>query len=218
MFLWAGCRRVTVQQFGGAALGTTFHIAYVGEPDTALPRQVDSVLRHINSTFSIFDTTSLVSRVNAGEETALDEDFLQVLRKALEVSAQTGGAFDCTVHPLVELWGFGCEGRKEVVSQAALDSVRQFVGSRLLHLQDDRLVKDDTRVRLDFNAIAKGFAADRVARFLKEQGYADCIVEIGGEVVACGAKNGRPWRVGVSAGKLAVKSLFTETRPMESAL
>ena len=196
--LWlVSCRQQPEQHIEGTAFGTLYHITYMGGRSDLLPRQVDSVLKEVDRSFSIFDTASVISRVNRNEEACPDGDFLTVLRAALEISEQTGGAFDCTCQPLVELWGFGRGNKKTVVPQEQVDSVKQFVGYRLVSIEDGRVVKADPRVQLNFNAIAKGFAADRVARFLKEQGYADCIVEIGGEVVARGAKNGRPWRVGV---------------------
>ena len=197
VLLGAACHRAPVQQFAGAALGTTYHITYIGAPDPTLPSQVDSLLRHINKTFSIFDTTSLISRVNAGQETALSEDFLHVLQMALVVSDKTGGAFDCTIQPLVELWGFGREGQKQVVPRETIDSVRQFVGSAKISIEDGRIVKADPRVQLNFNAIAKGFAVDKVAAHLIASGYENCIVEIGGEIVAHGTKQGKPWKVGI---------------------
>ena len=197
MFLATACQRQPVQQFSGAALGTTFHISYLGDADPILPDQVDSLLRDINRTFSIFDTTSLISRVNAGEEEALNRDFLYVLRKAIEVSGKTGGAFDCTIQPLVELWGFGREGQKQVVPRETIDSVRQFVGSTKISIEGEHIVKGDPRIQLNFNAIAKGFAVDKVAAHLLARGYENFIVEIGGEIVAHGTKQGKPWKVGI---------------------
>ncbi len=197
VLLGTACHRAPVQQFAGAALGTTYHITYIGAPDPTLPSQVDSLLRHINKTFSIFDTTSLISQINAGEETALSKDFLHVLQMALVVSDKTGGAFDCTIQPSVELWGFGREGQKQVVPRETIDSVRQFVGSAKISIEDGHIVKADPRVQLNFNAIAKGFAVDKVAAHLIASGYENCIVEIGGEIVAHGTKQGKPWKVGI---------------------
>lgn len=197
MFLATACKRQPVQQFSGAALGTTFHISYLGDADPTLPDQVDSLLWDINRTFSIFDTTSLISRVNAGEKEALSGDFLYVLRKALEVSEKTGGAFDCTIQPLVELWGFGREGQKHIVPRTTIDSVRQFVGSTKISIEGEHIVKGDPRIQLNFNAIAKGFAVDKVATHLLARGYENFIVEIGGEIVAHGTKQGKPWKVGI---------------------
>lgn len=211
----AACQRATVQQFDGVAFGTTFHIAYVGNPDSALPDQVDSLLRHINSTFSIFDTNSLISKVNSAKDPDLNEDFQHVLQIAFDISAKTDGAFDCTVQPLVELWGFGRDNQKKVVPQGTIDSVKEFVGCGLIHLQDRKLVKDDPRVQLNFNAIAKGFAVDKVAEFLVSKGHKDCLVEIGGEIVAHGSKGKRPWKVGIQTPTVTADGPVESQRSFE---
>ena len=211
----AACQRATVQQFDGVAFGITFHIAYIGNNSRTLPQQVDSVLQHISSTFSIFDTNSLISRVNSAQDPALDEDFQRVLQTALHISAKTDGAFDCTVQPLVELWGFGREGHKQVVPPSAIDSVKEFVGSERIHLQDGKLVKDDPRVQLNFNAIAKGYAVDKVAEFLVSKGHANCLVEIGGEVVARGSKGKRPWKVGIQTPTVTADGPVESQRSFE---
>ena len=174
-----------------------FNITYLGELSPTLPHQVDSVLKEVNSTFSIFDTTSMISRINAGENVPLNQDFAAVLTKSLDISQQTDGAFDCTIQPLIELWGFGRKNQKRVVPQNEIDSVKQFVGYGSVRATDSSVEKDDPRIQLNFNAIAKGFAVDKVADFLQAQGYKDCLVEIGGEVVARGTKNGKSWRVGI---------------------
>lgn len=195
--LLIACGKQPEQHIEGTAFGTIYHITYLGNHSEALPRQVDSVLKDINTIFSVFDTNSVISKMNRGEELLPGNDFLTVLEASLEISKQTHGAFDCTCQPLIELWGFGRGNKKTVVPQAQIDSVKQFVGSHLVCIQEGRVVKADPRVQLNFNAIAKGYAVDQVARFLNDQGYADCIVEIGGEVVARGTKNGKPWRVGI---------------------
>ena len=195
--LLSACNKQPEQHIQGAAFGTLYHITYMGERSDRLPRQVDSVLQVINRTFSVFDTNTVISRINKGEEVFPGNDFLTVLQASLNISEQTRGAFDCTCQPLIELWGFGRGNKKVVVPQEQIDSVKQFIGSQLVTVKDGRIVKADPRVQLNFNAIAKGYAVDQVARFLNEKGYADCIVEIGGEVVARGSKNGKPWRVGI---------------------
>ncbi len=191
------CRQQPVQHFSGMAFGTFYNITYVGELSDALPRQVDSLLKEMNATFSILDTNSTISRINAGEEMEVNADFAHILQTSLALSKQTDGAFDCTIQPLVELWGFGREQQRHRVSQEEIDSVKQFVGSSLVTLQDRHVKKADPRVQLNFNAIVKGYAVDRVADLLQAQGRADCLVEIGGEVVARGTKNGKPWQVGI---------------------
>lgn len=195
--LLTACGKQPEQHIEGTAFGTIYHITYLGDRSETLPRQVDSVLKEINNTFSIFDTASVISRLNNGDSLEPGANFMRVLQASLVISEQTNGAFDCTCEPLIELWGFGRKNQKQIVPQEQIDSVKQFVGRQLVSIQDGRVAKADPRVQLNFNAIAKGYAVDQVAQFLNEQGYADCIVEIGGEVVARGTKNGKPWRVGI---------------------
>ena len=197
MVLCTCCQQQQFQQIEGSAFGTIYHITYPGKVTPDLRRQIDSVLNNINETFSIFDTNSLISKINRGEEIALNKDFLKVLSTSLKISEQTNGAFDCTCQPLVELYGFGRQNVKQTASQHVVDSIKQFVGYQLLSIQGQRLVKKDSRVQLNFNAIAKGYAVDKVADFLQSIGYKDFIVEIGGEIVTYGTKNGKPWKVGI---------------------
>ena len=180
--------------------GTTYSITCVAKPDDKRPlphAQIDSLLAELSHTFSIFDTNSLIYRWNKGEYVPLNEDFLNVLRLSKTISANTDGAFDCTVQPLVQLWGFGKDGVRHTVGDDTLTTVREFVGFQLVDLQGDSILRKDPRVQLNFNAVAKGYAVDRVAEWLVENGYADCLVEIGGEVAARGNKNGKPWKVGI---------------------
>ncbi len=202
LVLLCGCHRGrrTVKHFEGQAFGTTYSITCVANPDDKRPlphTQIDSLLSELSHTFSIFDTNSIIYRWNKGENVELNEDFLYVLRLSKTVSAATDGTFDCTVQPLVQLWGFGKDGVRHTVGDDTLAEVREFVGFQLVDLQGDSILRKDPRVQLDFNAVAKGYAVDRVADWLAANGYADCLVEIGGEVAARGSKNGKPWKVGI---------------------
>lgn len=165
--------------------------------DTQLHQQVDSLLAELSHTFSIFDTTSLIYRWNKGEDVPLNEDFLDVLRLSKTISTATDGTFDCTVQPLVQLWGFGKDGVRHTVGDDTLAAVREFVGFQLVDLQGDSILRKDPRVQLNFNAVAKGYAVDKVADWIAEHYGEDVLVEIGGEVAARGTKNGKPWKVGI---------------------
>ena len=202
LVLLCGCHRnrLPVKHFEGQAFGTTYSITCVANPDDKRPlphAQIDSLLSELSHTFSIFDTNSIIYRWNKGENVELNEDFLYVLRLSKTVSTATDGTFDCTVQPLVQLWGFGKDGVRHTVGDDTLATVREFVGFQLVDLQGDSILRKDPRVQLNFNAVAKGYAVDRVADWLVENDYADCLVEIGGEVAARGTKNGKPWKVGI---------------------
>ena len=197
----SSCHQKSVLHFEGQAFGTMYSITYIGgqnrDSDVQLHPQVDSLLADLSHTFSIFDTSSIIYRWNRGEEVELNEDFLTVLRMSKQISTTTDGAFDCTVQPLVQLWGFGKDGVRHTVGEDTLAAVRAFVGFQLVDLQGDSILRKDPRVQLNFNAVAKGYAVDKVADWLVAKGYADCLVEIGGEVAARGTKNGKPWKVGI---------------------
>ena len=197
VLLCFSCKKQTIHQYSGEVFGTYFSISYIGNENPDLPRQIDSVLQNINQLYSIFDTSSLVSKLNRNEPVVVTPDFAAMVEKALQVSQETDGAFDITVGPLVNLWGFGNE-KADTVSQAAIDSVRQFVGYQKIRCKNGTITKDDSCIKLDFNAIAKGKAVDDVAEFLIRNGYKNCLVDIGGEVRAEGTKpGGKVWRVGI---------------------
>ena len=195
--LLTSCHQHNIVHFEGPAFGTMYSITFIGNTDSQLHPQIDSLLADLSHTFSIFDTSSILYRWNKGEDVPLNEDFLTVLRLSKQVSAATDGAFDCTVQPLVQLWGFGKDGVRHTVAKDTLATIREFVGFQLVDIQGNSILRKDPRVQLNFNAVAKGYAVDKVADWLVNQGYENCLVEIGGEVAARGDKNGKPWKVGI---------------------
>ena len=213
LILLSSCHRhdVVRKHIEGQAFGTTYSITYVPFPnyDTNqyFPReQVDSLLADLSHTFSIFDTNSIIYHWNKGEDVELNEDFLNVLKLSKQVSAATDGAFDCTVQPLVQLWGFGKDGVRHTVGDDTLATVREYVGFQLIDLQGDSILRKDPRVQLNFNAVAKGYAVDKVTYWLLTHDFQDCLVEIGGEIAAHGDRDGyhgdpdsggKPWKVGI---------------------
>ena len=204
LVLLCGCHRGrrTVKHFEGQAFGTTYSITYISlYPSDTVPSyphaQIESLLAELSHTFSIFDTTSIIYRWNKGEDVELNEDFLNVLQLSKSISAYTDGAFDCTVQPLVQLWGFGKDGVRHTVGEDTLADVRSHVGFQLIDVQGDSVIRRDPRVQLNFNAVAKGYAVDKVADWIKEHCSGDCLVEIGGEVAVRGSKFGKPWKVGI---------------------
>ncbi|PKP20865.1 MAG: thiamine biosynthesis protein ApbE [Bacteroidetes bacterium HGW-Bacteroidetes-20] len=196
ILLLNSCSKVQIHNFQGSSLGTYYSITYIGAENTQLQSSVDSILEGISHQFSIFDTTSIIYRINKGDSLPLTDDMKFVFEVSQKVSSITDGAFDITVAPIVNLWGFGKEKRTNV-EQWEIDSVMQFVGFHKIKLQNSYVIKNDPRIQLNFNAIAKGFAVDKVAQYIASLGYANCIVDIGGEVVALGTKDGQQWQVGI---------------------
>ncbi|HPB58346.1 MAG TPA: FAD:protein FMN transferase [Bacteroidales bacterium] len=190
------CNYSKVIKIEGGALGTYYKVAYIGEENAAIQYGVDSLLDQINAQFSIFQPTTLVSRLNQGEDLELTEQFQWLFNKSIEVSERTHGAFDITIAPLVEAWGFG-KDRVMHLDSMVIDSLKQLVGYQRVHIEGNHLIKENSAIKLNFNAIAKGYAVDQIANYLSGMGYPDCLVDVGGEIVARGSNRGKPWRVGV---------------------
>jgi FAD:protein FMN transferase len=196
LLVLAGCQQKELNHFGGYALGSSYTISYTGKADPCIQKEVDSLLKDISHLFSIFDSTSIVSQINQGHDIDLSDEFVSIINNSLEISQKTNGAFDITVGALVNLWGFGAQIRSDI-SQNKIDSIKSYTGYDKISLRGNKLLKSDNRIQLNFNAIADGYAADKVSEFLIKKGYPDCLVEIGGEIMSHGDKNGKPWKIGL---------------------
>ena len=182
----------------GTVFHTIYHITYQGERD--YHDEIKQLFKEFDGSLSMFNDTSIITRMNNCDTSVVaNRYFRHVFTKAMEVSEATGGAFDITVAPLVNLWGFGFKN-SDNVSQAAIDSILQFVGYKTVHLDEEgHLHKDDPRTIMDASSIAKGYMSDVVADFLKEQGVENYMVEIGGEVALNGVNpKGSRWSIGIN--------------------
>jgi len=182
----------------GIAQGTTYHITYFDKRDRNLQPEIEKLLEDFDKSVSTYIPNSIISKINSNQKNVkVDKYFMACFKKAKEVWKNTNGAFDPTVYPLVNAWGFG-PGKKEKIEKEKIDSLLQFVGFDLIALKGKRIVKKDSRVALDFNAFAQGYSVDVVSDFLKSKNIASFIVEIGGEVYAnCKKPNGDNWSVGI---------------------
>ncbi len=180
----------------GETMGTTYNIKYVG--NLILQKEVDSVLKEFNKSLSTYIPDSEISVFNANEEFIfVSPYFPQVLKASKKIHALTEGAFDPTVLPLVKAWGFGSQ-KIAFDKEPNVDSLLSFVGMDNLVFDEKTVKKKKSGVQLDFNAIAQGQGADVIADFLDKNGVANCMVEIGGEVVCKGAKpDGTVWTIGI---------------------
>ena len=173
------------QKMEGMVFHTIYHITYQGKEDFG--QEFDKLFKEIDGSLSMFNDTSIISRMNNNDrDVVANRYFTNVFNKAFEVSEATNGAFDITVAPLVNLWGFGFKN-SDNVSQQMVDSILQFVGYKSVSLDEEgHLHKQDTRTILDASSIAKGYMCDVIAEFLKEQGIENYMVEIGGEIALNG--------------------------------
>jgi len=202
------CQPKRELQLSGKTMGTTYHIKVVTGWLTSgadLQRQIDDRLAAINKSMSTYDPTSEISRFNAittaNEPFSPSADLLEVLRVAAELHRLTDGAWDGTLDPLVNLWGFGRKGTVSTVpdEREIRQALAQVGFDRIVMEPSGTLSKMDPGVTLDLASIAKGFGVDAIARLLGDNGFAHFLVEIGGEVYARGRrKDGNTWRVGIN--------------------
>lgn len=189
-------RRVPYRNERGTIFGTLYSITY--QSKEPLHDEIEKVLRAVDGSLSPFNDTSIISRINRGEKVKPDSMFLDVFNLSQEISAQTDGAFDITVAPLVNAWGFGFK-QAITLDSAVVDSLRSFVDYRKVAYVNGSIVKQDARMMLDCSAIAKGFGSDMVARFLERKGIKNYMVEIGGEIAIKGTNDKHEdWKIGIA--------------------
>jgi thiamine biosynthesis lipoprotein len=182
----------------GAIFGTTYHLVYESPNGKDLHPQVLLSLDSVNRSLSTYDPASVISRFNTSEKGVPTDDFFNTVFGAAKVVTEaSNGAFDMTVAPLVNAWGFGFTN-KQIMTPERIDSLRNLVGMQYVHLKKDSVVRSRPGVMLDASAIAKGFGVDVAAATLSRMGCTNYMVEIGGEVIASGhnPKN-KKWRIGI---------------------
>lgn len=180
----------------GQIFGTTYHITYQSDKD--LHREILQRLQLVDQTFSTFNDESIISKINRNEPVKLNQMFIEVFDLAKTVSKDTHGAFDITVAPLVNVWGFGFKSGTPP-TKAVIDSLRQLTGYEKVKLIGSKVRKQDPRIMLDCSAIAKGYGSDVVAQYLRSRDVENFMIEIGGEIVVQGNSDKRlPWKIGVT--------------------
>jgi thiamine biosynthesis lipoprotein len=185
------------QKASGLIFGTMYSVTYQSKTD--LKTSIDSMLTVFDGSLSPFNDTATISRINRNERVIADELFATVFRKSLEVSEATGGAFDITVAPLVNAWGFGFK-QGSFPDSIMVDSLLQLTGYEKVSMNEQgEVLKQDERMMLNCSAIAKGYAVDVIANLLKSKGVKNMMVDIGGEVVVHGKNpKEKKWRIGIN--------------------
>lgn len=180
----------------GKVFGTFYNITY--SSDTDLHKEIKSTLLQVDNSLSPYNKQSIITAINNNIDATPDAMFTHVFTLAQEVSEATDGAFDITVAPLVNAWGFGFN-KGITPDSATIDSLRQYIGYTTVTLTDGKIVKRHLQTMLDCSAIAKGYGCDAVAATLDALGVENYMVEIGGEVVTKGKNSkGGIWTIGIS--------------------
>jgi thiamine biosynthesis lipoprotein len=218
LILFVGIRGAYIKHpiLAGWTMGTRYNVViegYVSRADLdGLSRQIEKELDEIGRQMSTWEPDSEISRFNESDESGpflASDGFVFVVRRALELGGETDGAFDPTLNPLLNLWGFGSEGEERTIpSDSAIAAAKANAGVDKVWIdKDSGLWKAAPDVQLDLGAIAKGYGVDALSRILEEGGHENWFVEIGGEVVVRGRNpDGVPWRIGIQ---------YPTTNPME---
>ncbi len=205
-----GCRQEQPQdsiRYNGTTMGTTWSVVLAAEDGLqtdGLPQQLQRRLDQINRLMSTYEPNSEVSRFNEQQETGwfpISGETAEVVELALEVSRMTQGAFDISVGPLVDLWGFGPVKRTGTIpGPEQIEQRKAWIGYNKLELRcfPPALKKRIAQLRIDLSAVAKGYAVDELAALLQQRGIKNYLVEVGGELQVSGQRRaGVPWRIAV---------------------
>jgi thiamine biosynthesis lipoprotein len=190
----AACAKPNYETFNSFTQGTAYSIT-ANNPPARLEEKIEKIFEKIDLTFSMFNPTSLTSRINRNETDMVTPLFEECFETSKEVHAATEGYFDPTVAPLVDAWGFGSGEQQEI---PCVDCIMEYVGMDKVRIEGGHIIKDKPRVQLDFSSIAKGFTVDLLAKMLEAEGVTDYMVWGGGEARVKGNNaSGRPWRIGI---------------------
>lgn len=181
----------------GIAEGTSYNIIYQDDLERDLQGEIENLLSDFEKSLSVYDHTSLISKINRNEDIEVDNYFSTVFRKAKEISNLTDGTFDISAEPLFRLWGFSFKERSPINIEE-LSKVQEYIGMDKVRLENNKIIKSHPNVVLNANAIAKGYSSDIVADFMERKSIQNYLIEIGGEIRLKGLNtNGEAWRIGV---------------------
>ena len=198
MFSCKTSKKTEYWYYEGPIQGTTFHIKYEWNEDLA--NDIDSLLQTFNKYLSNYDTTSVISKINNNLDYEINNLVTRMISASFEIYNKTNGAFDITIAPLANLWGFGWINKEEksIPDSLIVDSILQYVGMDKIILKDNMIVKSNPDIKIIGNAIAQGLSADYVSEYFLELGLDNFLVEIGGEIYCHGLNpNGKIWSIGI---------------------
>ena len=190
-------RTIPYQIDNGLIFGTVYKVTY--QYDENLKEEIEAALKRFDGSLSPFNDTATITRVNHNEDFVPDTFFINVFRRSMEISKETDGAFDITIAPLANAWGFGFK-KGTFPDSAMIDSLQEITGYTKVNLSaEGKVMKQDPRIMLSCSAIAKGYAVDVIAQLLEQKGIRNFMVDIGGEIVVRGENPKKElWRIGIN--------------------
>lgn len=181
----------------GLAQGSYYAVTYYDHDGRDFQHEVDSIFALIDRSVSLWDTNSIISKVNRNEPVVLNQVFIDNFNIAQAASELSDGYFDATIGPLVSAWGFSRK-QGDSITPTLVDSLRRLVDYHKVKIKNGEVVKENPSIKLDFNAVAQGYTSDLIGKFLEKKGITDYLVDTGGEIMSKGGKpNGESWVVGI---------------------
>ena len=183
--------------YSGVTQGSYFSITYFDEEGRSFEKEIDSIFDAVDNSVSLWNENSIIRKVNRNEDVVVNQIFKDNFEWSRRASEFSGGAFDATIGPLVSAWGFHYKKELEMTPEM-VDSIRQLVDYRKIEIINDKVVKANPDMTLDFNAVAQGYTADLIGKLLETNGIFNYLVDVGGEIMARGTKpNGERWVIGI---------------------
>jgi len=200
LFLFLPLTAIAQTVLEGKAQGTYYVIKYIATDTGSLQTAIDSIFASIDQSLSLYQPNSLINQFNEKGHVQMDAHLQAVITRSLEINKITAGAFDITVKPLVDAWGFGIHQpvERKIPSGDTLKSILPYIGSKYLQVKGHELSRTKREVTIDCNGIAQGYTTDVIGRFLDSKGIGHYLVDVGGELCAKG-QNARHqyWTVGI---------------------
>ena len=196
--VFASCEKQPQKiKYEGITQGSYFSISYYDEEGRTFENEIDSIFKEVDNAVSLWNENSIIRKVNRNEDVVVNQIFKDNFEWARKASEFSDGAFDATIGPLVSAWGFHYKKELEM-TPGMVDSIKQLVDYRKIEIVDDRVVKANPNMTLDFNAVAQGYTTDLIGSFLETKGIFNYLVDVGGEIYAKGTKpNGDLWTIGI---------------------
>lgn len=191
------CGRQQKINYSGITQGSYFSITYYDDEGRIFEAEIDSIFKEVDNSVSLWNENSIIRKVNRNEDVVVNQIFKEIFEWACKASEFSDGAFDATIGPLVSAWGFHYKKELEMTPEM-VNSIRQLVGYQNIKIVNDRVVKANPNMTLDFNAVAQGYTTDLIGKFLESKGIFNYLVDVGGEIMARGTKpNGDFWTIGI---------------------
>lgn len=179
------------------ALGTSYNLIFEAENADGIQDDIEVLIAKFEDSLSVYKPNSIISRINKNEEIEIDKYFDAVFRCAKNISAETEGLFDISAEPIFKEWGFSFSEKSDMTDQKIKDII-QYIGMDKVNLEEKKIVKDNSNIQLNANAIAKGYMTDVIADYLKQKDISNYLVEVGGEIRTKGiSPRGGGWIIGV---------------------